>query len=192
MRKRQPRAVTTEQNRRDVLDAARRTFLRAGFHGASLDAIALEAGFSKGVIYSQFGSKDDLFLALVEERIEERRTRSARQAESVSGRDGFVAVARDAIGESVDTIAWQSLLLEFRAHAARHPATHARYAELHERTISGTADILAGIFGRANLPLPHPPRTMAVLWLAIGNGLAAELLVDPDLDVSAIVTDLAE
>ena len=175
-----------------MLDAAHRTFLASGYHGATVDAIALEAGFSKGVIYSQFGSKDDLFLELLEERIEQRRGNSARQAESLSGPQGFVAVARDAIGETADTLAWQTLLLEFRAHAARHPAVQARYAALHERTIAGTAEILAGVFERADIPPPLAPRILAVTFLALGAGLAAELLVDPDLDVRAVAGKLAD
>jgi AcrR family transcriptional regulator len=191
MRTRRSRAESTEVNRREVLEAARRTFLAAGYHGASLDAIALEAGFSKGVIYSQFGSKDDLFLTLLEQRIHERRDTSVRLAESLSGEEGLVEVARQAIGETTDTLAWQTLLLEFRAHAARHPAIQGRYAALHEQTIAGTAAILGGVFERAGAPPPIPLRTLAVTWLAIAAGLAAELLVDPDLDARAIATVLA-
>lgn len=192
MRTRRSRAESTELNRREVLEAARRTFLEAGYHGASLDAIALEAGFSKGVIYSQFGSKDDLFLRLLEQRIEERRDTSARHAESFSGRDGLVEAARHAIGETTDSLAWQTLLLEFRAHAARHPAIQARYAALHEQTIAGTAEILGGVLERAGASPPMPLRTLTVTWLALGAGLAAELLLDPDLDARGIASAVAD
>ncbi len=192
MATRRNRAEISGQNRREVLDAAHRTFLAKGYHGASLDAIALAAGFSKGVVYSQFGSKDDLFLALLEERIAERRRNSARFAEAVAGPEGFVEVARDAIGVSAETVAWQALLLEFRAHAARNPTTLARYTELHEIAIAGTAEILGGIFERAGTPPPLPPRTLAVTFLAVGTGLAAELLIDPELDVRDIAGHIAE
>jgi AcrR family transcriptional regulator len=192
MRPRRNRAEISEQNRRDVLDAAHRAFLDKGYHGASLDAIALEAGFSKGVVYSQFGSKDDLFLSLLAERIDERRHDSGRRAEAVTGPRGFVDVARDAIGVTADTIAWQAVVLEFRAHAARHPATLARYTELHELAIAGTAEILGGIFERAGAPPPLPPRILSVIFLTVGTGLAAELLTDPDLDARAISEYIAE
>ncbi len=43
--------------------AARTVFLRRGFHGASLDEIAEEAGYTKGAVYSNFAGKDDLYLA---------------------------------------------------------------------------------------------------------------------------------
>src|SRR5947209_4233852 len=41
-----------------------------GFHDASIDEIAERAGYSKGAVYWHFASKDDLFLALVEERVD--------------------------------------------------------------------------------------------------------------------------
>src|SRR6266581_3253289 len=72
-----------ERNRQLVLAAARRVFLARGYAGATLDAIAEEAGFSKGVVYSQFDSKADLFLALLEARIAERAAENARLAESL-------------------------------------------------------------------------------------------------------------
>jgi AcrR family transcriptional regulator len=55
--KRLTRAEQSERNRGLVLAAARRVFLARGYHGATLEQIADEAGFSKGVVYSQFESK---------------------------------------------------------------------------------------------------------------------------------------
>src|SRR3954453_10497312 len=67
------------------LDAPRRVFLARGYHGATLEQIADEAGFSKGVVYSQFTSKADLFLVLLEGRIAERAEENARVAGSLPG-----------------------------------------------------------------------------------------------------------
>ncbi|GEM_PF-1326492 len=61
----------TRRRRRTVealLDAAVTVFARKGYERASLDEIADLAGFSKGAVYSNFDSKEDLFLAVVEER----------------------------------------------------------------------------------------------------------------------------
>ena len=58
------RPQQVERNRERVLDAAREVFTESGYVKATLDAIAARAGFSKGVVYSQFDSKADLFLAL--------------------------------------------------------------------------------------------------------------------------------
>ena len=77
MAKRLNRVEQGERNRALVLAAARRVFLERGYAGATLEAIAEEAGFSKGVVYSQFAGKPDLFLALLEARIAERAERNA-------------------------------------------------------------------------------------------------------------------
>ena len=70
------RAEQVERNRERVLDAAREVFLERGYAGATLEAIAEAAGFSKGVVYSQFAGKPDLFLALLERRIDQRAWRA--------------------------------------------------------------------------------------------------------------------
>ena len=93
---------------------------------------------------------------------------------------------------SAETVAWQAVLLEFRAHTARHPNTLARYAELHEIAIAGGIEILGGLFERAGTAPPLPLRTLSVAFLAVGTGLAAELLIDPELDVRAIAGHMAE
>jgi AcrR family transcriptional regulator len=46
-------------------------YARAGFGGATLDEVAAEAGYTKGAVYSHFGSKENLLLALMEEHLAE-------------------------------------------------------------------------------------------------------------------------
>src|SRR5262252_6552048 len=121
------RAEQVERNRSAVLDAAHRVFLDRGYGGATVDAIAEEAGFSKGVVYSQFGSKADMFMALLEERIIERAAQNERIAAGKSvpeaARELLLAANQDVVSEH----GWAQLLVEFRAHAAGDPALNRRY-----------------------------------------------------------------
>jgi AcrR family transcriptional regulator len=78
--RRQPRAQTRE----DLLDAAARVIARRGFSGASVEAVSAEAGFSTGAVYSNFDSKEALFLALYEERIERASTRPSPRTTSLA------------------------------------------------------------------------------------------------------------
>ncbi|WP_431728218.1 TetR/AcrR family transcriptional regulator [Verrucosispora sp. TAA-831] len=57
--KRLPRAVREQQ----MLDAAVRVFSRRGYHGASMDEIAEDAGISKPMVYAYLGTKEELFVA---------------------------------------------------------------------------------------------------------------------------------
>jgi len=54
-----------ERRRPELLDAALRLFLEHGYDGTSMQALADEAGVTKPVVYAAFGSKDDLFRALL-------------------------------------------------------------------------------------------------------------------------------
>lgn len=60
-------AGASEEKRRQILSGAREVFLGSGFDGASMGEIARVAGVSKGTLYVYFGSKEDLFTALVSE-----------------------------------------------------------------------------------------------------------------------------
>ena len=60
-------ASAKETTRLQLLTAAAEEFARAGFERASVDAISLAAGYAKGTIYNYFPSKEELFLAVVEE-----------------------------------------------------------------------------------------------------------------------------
>jgi AcrR family transcriptional regulator len=184
---RRTRAETADANRRAVLDAARQQFEQHGYHGASLDGIAEAADFSKGAVYSRFTSKDDLFLAVLEDHIARRAEATAAQLDELDDRVGVEVLARLAIEASVSTVAWQAALLEFRAHAWRHPDVNARYGQLHRRTVDSIASFMDEVYRRRGERPPIPTREMAVAGLANGTGVVAEYMADPDLDVPALI-----
>ena len=66
-RTRRTRSESKVRTRTDLIAAARSVFLARGFHPATLDEIAEQAGYTKGAVYSNFAGKDDLFLALLVE-----------------------------------------------------------------------------------------------------------------------------
>src|SRR4051794_38510346 len=117
---RMTRAERSEQTRGELLDAARAVFLRRGFHGASLDEISAEAGYTTGAVYSRFGGKDELFLAVMDEHLARRTrlyTEAALAAEDFESAQR--AVMRAAIVAGREEPGWTPLLMEFWTHAAR-------------------------------------------------------------------------
>src|SRR5256714_15279437 len=83
MSKRLSRNERKAQTRAELIDAAARVFARRGYHGTTVDDVAEEAGFTKGAFYSNFESKEDVFVELVADR----------------GRNWTLAVARAYQGE---------------------------------------------------------------------------------------------
>jgi AcrR family transcriptional regulator len=182
-----------ERNRRLVLEAVRRVFLARGYASATVDAIAEEAGFSKGVVYSQFDSKADMFLALLEARITERAVQNERLAEQLDGRQLAAAVPVLALSLRRAEPEWMQLVLEFRLHAARVPELNQRYAQLHEYTVDRLASVYARLHERAGTTPRYPARVLAQLSLAISRGAFLEELADPgaaDLPAPEVMSEL--
>src|SRR4030081_3172141 len=71
-RKRMTQTERRQETREQLLAAAARVFAARGFHATSLDAIAEEAGFSRGAVYYNFADKEELFLELLDRRCAER------------------------------------------------------------------------------------------------------------------------
>jgi len=175
------RDAQVERNRGLLLAAARRVFLARGFHGATLDAIAEEAGFSKGVVYSQFDSKADLFLALLEQRIAERAEENERiLREAEDPRAGFATLLARGAERARRERAWELLLLEFRCEAARRPALNRRYAAAHARTVDGVSRVLVRILAAAGQEPPAPPHVLAAFVLGVASGAALENFAEPE------------
>jgi AcrR family transcriptional regulator len=63
------RAERQAQTRQELLDAAARVFVKRGFTGSSVEEISAEAGYTRGAFYSNFRSKNELFVALLHERV---------------------------------------------------------------------------------------------------------------------------
>jgi AcrR family transcriptional regulator len=88
-----------EGTRNKILNAALQEFSRHGLSGARIDAIAAESGINKGMIYYYFGSKEDLYVAALEESYRRfRQIESEFQLESLAP----VAALRQLVSASFD------------------------------------------------------------------------------------------
>jgi AcrR family transcriptional regulator len=173
------RVEQVERNRARLLDAARRVFLARGYGGATLEAIADEAGFSKGVVYSQFAGKPDLFLALVRDRIAERAQENRRIVEEHAGLDAALSLLRLNARHAEVEADWTRLIIEFRVIAARDPELTARYAALHADTVDQLAEAISTGLTRGGLTTAVPARTFAQLVLALSTGAVLEQAAEP-------------
>lgn len=187
MSSRLSRAEQSERNRALLLAAARRVFVARGYHGASVEQIAETAGFSTGVVYSQFGGKADLFLTLLEARIAERAAGNARAVEGLTGSEGIARLLEHAASVDRAEPEWGLLVIEFRVLAARDPELGRRYAAVHQRTLAGMERAITGVYQRAAEPPPLPPADLARLLVAVGAGSRLEQAAEPDSSPAALL-----
>jgi AcrR family transcriptional regulator len=187
-------AEKREANRQRILRAARSVFGARGFHGATIEEIAEEAGLSNGAIYYNFDSKGDLFLELLEERQDERirhMRRSFTDSPPAGGRDvALKAEARDATRSLKQSRVWRLLLFEFVAHAARTPSLAPKLREQQRRFREALGEVLEERVGERGVTGPIPKDQLAVATLAIANGLAFEEVSDPGAVPDELLGDL--
>lgn len=93
----EPRPVPLSRTALSILDAAEFLFLRQGYHGTSMRQLARYAGITPAAIYNHFGSKEDLFIALLQVRLPHQDLAKAlRRAEGETAadllRDGLARV----------------------------------------------------------------------------------------------------
>src|SRR5215472_4271131 len=81
---------TRDETRDKLFEAAARVFEEQGIGGASIEAIAAAAGFSRGAFYSNFKSKDELIIAMLEENLAQSIRRNLDLLEKHKDPDDFI------------------------------------------------------------------------------------------------------
>ena len=186
------RVQSAALTRRRLLAAAERVFFERGFHGASLEAVAEEAGLTKGAVYSRFENKADLFLAYQEERNEQTIGRVAQRVSELGPGDRPVDVIIEHWRNRLlhDPPEQSLLVIEFWASACRDPEVHRQFSDQHERVMSGVAEHLEHAALRLGVTLPLPALELIRLSTGIAHGLALEQLMNRE-KVDARMIELA-
>ncbi|MFC5334915.1 TetR/AcrR family transcriptional regulator [Mycobacterium branderi] len=180
--KRLSRVEQQQQTRERIIDAAERLFVDEGFHAVSVDRVAGEAGYTKGAVYSNFASKEDLFFAVYERRA----TRGIAEVEAQLAAAGGASQGMDAVIDRVlrrrgRDDGWLAVFFEFWAHAVRRPALRARFGEIHLRAQKPFVRAIEAHACEHGYELPDESQKLAVATYAMQLGLQLERLTLPDL-----------
>ncbi|WP_308257380.1 TetR/AcrR family transcriptional regulator [Pseudonocardia lacus] len=175
------RAEAKARTRALVLDAAARTFARKGFAGASVEEIAEAAGFSIGAVYSNFGSKERLFVELLSDRASGQVAEAERiLAEQVeAGQSPLLALGR-MLTEVADKDTDLGLLqAEFWLYAVRNPAALDTLAARMREPRDALAEIVSGALDPRSPGAGTSPTAVATVVMALFHGLVRQRRIDP-------------
>ncbi|MTD53088.1 TetR/AcrR family transcriptional regulator [Amycolatopsis pithecellobii] len=185
------RAEQREETRRRLIEAAGRVFGRLGFEAAPIDVIAEEAGFSRGAFYSNFESKDELFIELVQSHFEaEIETLGRALARIARAEDLAKAVERRyrILGEDSS---WCLLTTEFQLYAMRGGRMAGRFAELYEKYRSDLGELIGTHFDRLGIRSSLTPYEFGAAQIALSHGLALQRAANSALDTTLPARALA-
>jgi AcrR family transcriptional regulator len=162
------RAVT----RKRLLATAESVFSRLGYGGASVDLIAAEAGYSKGAVYSNFPSKEAIFLELL------RLYMERGNAELEKLLDVKPENLRSAVTEWLKTMHEEGdcplLVMELQLHARRSPEFAKKYYELQGRQAKTLARIVRTFFEVTGATMPIHAIDLANSLTALAHGLSLQ------------------
>lgn len=176
------RAEAKARTREALLEAAARVFATHGFHGASIDVVAEEAGYTKGAVYAHFSTKDELYLALLDRHLASDAPPSVAMLESGAAIEDIAAEIEHGLPEELEKMRdWGILTYEFVLHAMRDEQVRLRLAERFDRACEEYERSLEKRFRARGEPLPKDLTQRARGLMAFENGLSLLGLVSPKL-----------
>jgi AcrR family transcriptional regulator len=179
-RKRLTRQESRALTRSRLIEAAGQVFAERGFYGASVEEIAERAGFSRGAFYSNFETKDDLFLAVLDSHIEEEMTLTAEALGEDPSEEVILEFLHDySVRRSKEARRWTLLWAEFWLHVLRKPELAPKLAERQRKGRTAIAKIIESRCRQLGIDPTLPPEDLASLIMAVDDGLVLQEHLDP-------------
>jgi AcrR family transcriptional regulator len=178
-----PRLTRTQsraQTRQRIVDAAMRVFARHGYAGASVNAIAEQAGYTVGALYSNFATKDEVFWAAFEQHCAAELAALDALVTDTRDLDQLLAAITDRFTDLDEQHReWWALWAELWLYAQRHPDGARRLADVQAQTRAA----ITRAFAHAG---HHPDDETVAVVHALWTGFMLYRLTAPDaLDPAA-------
>jgi AcrR family transcriptional regulator len=181
-----PRLTRKEKQahtRECLMHSAAKVFARRGLEHASIDEVAEDAGFTKGAFYANFKNKEELFLAMLDERFAKR----IEDIEQVVASEGSAAQKARRGGDQFASMLaadpeWERLFFEFSAYAARDEEFReelvTRYRAMRDKiAVALEMDDHDGADEKRHA---IPVEDVALMLCMMGNGFSLEKLLERD------------
>jgi AcrR family transcriptional regulator len=169
------RAESKARTRDLLITAAMRVFARHGYWAAAVDTIAEQAGFTVGALYSNFATKEELFLAVLERHCELELRDLCALAEAANNRQELLGVVTERFATlTEEQREWELLWVELWLYGQRHAEAAERMATVQRQT----RDVIAQALGRRGEPLDEE---LAALVHALWGGFLMYRITDQEL-----------
>ena len=169
------------QTREELVAAAAKVFARRGYHKATVDEIAAEAGMTSGAVYSNFAGKEELFLAIADAQVEARVAEIEAVGNAAEGKGDAGVEAADQFRAFLERDPdWPLLFYEFWSVSVRDAELQGELAVRRDAIRDALADTLDRVAKQHGFKLRFPAPVLATAIAASLNGLAFERAADPE------------
>jgi AcrR family transcriptional regulator len=171
---------TRDDTREKLFEAAARVFEEQGIGGASIEAIAAAAGFTRGAFYSNFKSKDELIIAMLEDHVEQSIGRIRDLLEKHKNLADFIEALKTMNRSQQDPLGRSPLLhmemILFVARAEKRRPELAKRLRARRQLVTEIVETTAKNSGRNFLN----PAWVGAILLALDDGFRLHRLIDPE------------
>lgn len=175
-----------ESRRAGIIDSAADVFGRLGFRQGSLKDVAAASGLTVQGVLHYFGSKEEVLMAALERRQEER----SEVTDNIRDTEGVIAFMRHALAENLRQGGFMRLFVTLAAEATdpEHPA-HAHFVGRYANTFSEVRQAYMDDVAAGRAAADLDPGRAAEAIIAICDGLQLQKLLRPELDLLAAYDD---
>jgi AcrR family transcriptional regulator len=168
-----------------LFEAAARVFEEQGIGGASIEAIAAAAGFTRGAFYSNFKSKDELIIAMIEDHVAQSIRRNLDLLARHQNLADFIDALTTMDRSRQDPLARSPLLhmemILFVARAEKRRPELAQRLRARRKLIADIVETTSKNSGKNASPKPAPnPAWTGAILLALEDGFRLHRLIDPE------------
>jgi AcrR family transcriptional regulator len=190
-----PRARTQETRFR-ILDAAQTIFAEQGFEKTQLEQVAARAGYSRGAIYAHFSSKEDVFLALMEQRVYSKFVAFSELMEREPDFRRRRGMFKRSVLDQISDPSLGTLNLAFKLYAMRQPQSRKKLKQFYKLLVNSSGERLVDLlFGNG---LDQVKRAVVERRIAILGAVLSAVIFEshfrPELlsrtQVQAVTQDL--
>jgi AcrR family transcriptional regulator len=184
-----PAERAPNERRTRILDAAESVFARAGFHAATMQDVAAEAGMSPGNLYRYFASKDAIIAAMAERD----RQQIAADFAALDPAKGPLLDQLEALGRRhlVEEPRERAILcIQIWAEAARNPEMARMCAAIDGTVVGGLAEAIAGAKANGELPADLDEARFLQAIFMMADGFFCRRATDPGFDAAGAADTL--
>ena len=172
---------TRDDTRDKLFEAAARVFEEQGIGGASIEAIAAAAGFTRGAFYSNFKSKDELIIAMLEDHVEQSMGRIRDLLDRHKNLEDFIDALKSVNRSTQDPLGRSPLvhmeMILFVARAEQRRPELAKRLRARRKLVTDIIETTAKNSGQTTI---RNPAWAGVVVLALEDGFRLHRLIDPE------------
>ena len=164
-----------------IVEAMRSSVARRGISGSTFEHVAREAGVSRGLLHYYFGTKEALLVEVVRRDAEHRIARLDEPLAAASSADEILQILVADLQDSIDNEpGFWVLLFELFTAGRRNPDIQREVGVLFSRTREHVAEIFRAKSSEGVLNLGHDAGAVVGLLFALADGIALQMLSDPE------------